>query len=176
MAKDFKSSQIRVGKVIGSNSSQNEPKLIVYPDSSILNNSDSGGIDPNMLSNVGSDTFLFVSGSICGKKNNIPDSVTVFGGDVVISGSLYTERVDDSLWEIDPTDSDNLIPTNILDGDTGLFGLDFNLFVEEDGTIITSQYTMTNRDNASDRYFEFDSEGNVIPIDEENYNSLCATS
>jgi len=174
MAKDFKSNQIRVGKLIGSNSNSSEPKLIVYPDSSVLDGS--GGINPNMLSNVGTDTFLFVSGSICGKKNNIPDSVTVFGGDVVISGSLYVERVGDSLWEIDPTDSDNLIPTNILDGDTGLFGLDFNLFVEDDGTIITSQYTMTNRDNASDRYFEFDSEGNVMPIDEEEYNNLCATS
>ena len=174
MAKDFKSNQIRVGKLIGSNSNSSEPKLIVYPDSSVLDGS--GGINPNMLSNVGTDTFLFVSGSICGKKNNIPDSVTVFGGDVVISGSLYVERVGDSLWEIDPTDSDNLIPTNILDGDTGLFGLDFNLFIEDDGTIITSQYTMTNRDDASDRYFEFDSEGNVMPIDEEEYNNLCATS
>lgn len=174
MAKDFKSNQIRVGKLIGSNSNSSEPKLIVYPDSSVLDGS--GGINPNMLANVGADTFLFVSGSICGKKNNIPDSVTVFGGDVVISGSLYVERVGDSLWEIDPTDSDNLIPTNILDGDTGLFGLDFNLFIEDDGTIITSQYTMTNRDDASDRYFEFDSEGNVMPIDEEEYNNLCATS
>lgn len=174
MAKDFKSSQIRVGKLIGSNSNQSEPKLIVYPDSSTLDGS--GGINPNMLSNVGIDTFLFVSGSICGKKNNIPNSVTVFGGDVVISGSLYTERVDDSLWEIHPDDPDSLTPTNILDGDTGLFGLDFNLFVEEDGTIITSQYTMTNRENASDRYFEFDNEGNVMPVDEEEYNNLCATS
>ena len=51
MAKDFKSNQIRVGKLIGSNSNSSEPKLIVYPDSSVLDGS--GGINPNMLSNVG---------------------------------------------------------------------------------------------------------------------------
>lgn len=174
MAKDFKSNQIRVSKLIGTNDVENQPKLIVYPVTSASD--EIGGIDANMLSNVSSDTFLFVSGSICGKKNNIPNSVTVFGGDVVISGSLYTERVDDSLWEIDPDDPDSLIPTNILDSNTGLFGLDMNFFLEDDGTIITSQYTMTSRDNASDRYFEFDDEGNVMPIDQEAYNNLCVTN
>lgn len=170
MAKDFLSSQIKTTKIIGSGEGT-LPKLTFYADS---DSTDSiGGIPESVLQNVGQDTFLFVSGSICGKKNNIPKSVSTFGGDVVISGSLYVERIDDSLWEIDPSDPLSLIPTNILDTQTGLFALDFNTFVDSDGSIINSQYTMTNRHNAADRYFEFDSEGNVMPIDEDAYNNAC---
>jgi hypothetical protein len=170
MARDFLSSQIKTAKLIGSGDG-NLPKLTFYADNDSSDNT--GGIPESVLQNVGQDTFLFVSGSICGKKNNIPKSVSTFGGDVVISGSLYVERVDDSLWEIDPSDPESLIPTNILDTQTGLFALDFNSFVDQDNSIINSQYTMTNRHNAADRFFEFDSEGNVMPIDEDTYNNAC---
>ena len=87
-AKDFLSNQIKVQKIIGSNSTG--PKLLVYPDGKSTN--DTGGIGSSMLSNVGSDTFLFVSGSIFGKDNGEANSVSVFGGDVVVSGTLYAER------------------------------------------------------------------------------------
>ena len=173
MARDFLSSQIKTNKIIGSGEG-NLPKLVLYADTVSTDNS--GGIPDSVLQNVGQDTFLFVSGTICGKKNNIPKTVATFGGDVVVSGSLYVERVDDSLWEIDPEDPDSLIPTNILDTQTGLFALDFNRFLDPEGFIIESQYTMTNRHNAADRYFEFDSEGNVMPIDEDVYNSMCQTN
>ena len=173
MAKDFLSSQIKSGKIIGSGEGS-LPKISIYSDTVSTNSV--GGIPDSVLQNVGQDTFLFISGSICGKKNSIPKSVSTFGGDVVISGSLYVERVDDSLWEIDPLDSNNLVPTNILDTQTGLFALDLNTFIDVEGFIINSQYTMTNRHNAVDRYFEFDSDDNVMPIDEDNYNSLCQSS
>ena len=166
--RDFLSNQIKVKKIIGSESQG--PKLIVYPDTSSTDSI--GGINSEMLGNVGTDTFLFVSGTICGKEKNIPHSVTVFGGDVVISGSLHVEKGNTSLWEIDPDDSNNLVPTNILDGDTGLFALDFNTTLDN-GNIETVQYTMTNRSYGNDKYFEFDGDGNVMPRDIENENSIC---
>ena len=175
MAKDFLSNQIRVKKLIG-NGSGSDPKLIVYSDT---NASDSIGNvnDSNMLANVGDDVFLFVSGSICGKQNNIPDSVTVFGGDVVVSGSLYGLKTDASLWEIDAVFDDSLTPTNVLDGDTGLFAIDFNEFTDIDVTPWPySQYTMTNRREAADKYFEFDSDGNVMPRDLVADAALCQSS
>ena len=175
MAKDFKSNQVKVKKIIASGlNSSAEPKLIVYGDSSSTN--DTGGLDANMLNNVGNDVFLFVSGSICGKQNNIPKSVTVFGGDVVVSGSLYGLKSDATLWEIDSVFDDSLTPTNILDGDTGLFAIDFNEFTDIDSTFIYSQYTMTNRREAADKYFEFDSDGNAMPRDLVADAALCQSS
>jgi hypothetical protein len=175
MAKDFKSNQVKVKKIIASGlNSSDEPKLIVYGDSSSTDSV--GGINTDMLNNVGNDVFLFVSGSICGKQNNIPKSVTVFGGDVVVSGSLYGLKSDATLWEIDSVFDDSLTPTNILDGDTGLFAIDFNEFTDIDSTFIYSQYTMTNRREAADKYFEFDSDGNVMPRDLVADAALCQTS
>ncbi len=175
MAKDFKSSQVKVKKIIASGlNSSSEPKLIVYGDSSSTN--DTGGLDANMLNNVGNDVFLFVSGSICGKQNNISKSVTVFGGDVVVSGSLYGLKSDSSLWEIDPVLSDCLVPTNIIDGDTGLWALDFNEFWDTTSTIELSHYTPTIKREAADKYFEFDSDENIMPRDLVADASLCQTS
>ena len=168
MPKDFLSSQIRTSRIIGNGSST---KLVIYPDSKATDNT--GGIDANMLQNVGSDVYLYVSGSKCGKENNIDNSVVLFGGDVVISGSLYVEKGNTSLWETDPLDSENLVPTNILDGDTGLFALDFNV-TDYKNEIIFSQYTMTSRSNGSDKYFEFDSDNNVIPRDIDAEALACA--
>lgn len=68
-----------------------------------------------------------------------------------------------SLWEPDPNDSNNLVPTNTLDGDTGLFALDMNLTLESDNVISIIKYTITDRSDAKDKYFEFDVDGNVTP-------------
>ena len=90
MAKDFLSDQLRTKKIIGDNSDASSPKLAVYSDAA---SSDSvGNIAAGVLDNVGSDVFLFVSGTIDGKANNTPDTVTLFGGDVVVSGTLYAEN------------------------------------------------------------------------------------
>jgi len=167
MAKDFLSSQIKTTKIIGADATS--PQILVYPSTSATD--DTGGTATDMLTKVGSDVFLFVSGSKCGKVNNTPNSVALFGGDVVISGSLYVEQSDASLWEEDINDSNNLIPTNIIDGDTGLFAMDFSPIFGDSGNMIeSSQYTMTNRSSVGDKYFEFDSEGNVMP----RANAVCS--
>lgn len=67
-----------------------------------------------------------------------------------------------SLWEVDPNDSNNLIPANTLDGDTGLFALDMNMFLDNENIINFMTYTTTNRSDAVDKYFEFDDNGNII--------------
>ena len=171
-ARDFLANQIKTSKIIGSG--ETGPKLIVYPNTPELALDDRGSIPESMLQNVDESTYLYVSGKVCGKKNNLPNSVVEFGGDVIIRGHRYNDRSEDSLWQIDPLDENNLIPTNILDGTTGLFALDLNTFSDE-GTLEHIQYTMTIRETASDRYFEFDSEGNVMPIDEDMYVNACQT-
>ena len=53
------------------------------------------------------------------------------------------------------------MPTSIIDGDTGLFALDFNLYLDDENIINTVKYTTTSRPDARDRYFEFDDNGNI---------------
>ena len=61
------------------------------------------------------------------------------------------------MWEVDPTDSNNLIPTNIIDGDTGLFAMDFGSLLDTEGNVIDySRYTLSNRNCALDKFFEVD--------------------
>ena len=86
--KDFRASQVRLSQIIGSGSDVgNKPSIL------IVSASDSSGFEGEALSNssllskVGSDVFLFVTGSV-----NTRDAVTLFGGDVVISGTMYAER------------------------------------------------------------------------------------
>lgn len=90
MARDFLSDQLRTKKIIGDNSDNSSPKLAVYSDAAASDND--GNINAGVLDNVGPDVFLFVSGTIDGKANNTPDTVTLFGGDVVVSGTLYAEN------------------------------------------------------------------------------------
>jgi len=66
-----------------------------------------------------------------------------------------------SLWEIDPNDSNNLRATSVLDGDTGLFALDFNLTLDNNNCIDLVKYTTTNREDATDAFFELDENGNI---------------
>ncbi len=177
MARDFLSSQIKTTKIIGADATS--PQILVYPSTSATDNT--GGTATDMLAKVGSDVFLFVSGSKCGKINNTNNSVALFGGDVVISGSLYVEQGNTSLWEAeeDPILSDCLVPTNIIDGDTGIFAMDFTPLEEllVDGHMIdSSQYTMTSRTYGSDKHFEFDptidsgQNNNVMPRE----SSVCS--
>ena len=164
MAKDFLSSQIRTSKIIGNGSSA--PKLVVYWDD---NAEDSIGTYSSDLQNrvdaLPDSTFIYIDGVPGSKAADTPNTVSVFGGDVVIKGNLYVEGNEWSMWEPDPSDSNNLIPTNTIDGDTGLFAMNFESIIETDGTISFSNYTMTDRPFAVDKYFEFDSSNvnNVIP-------------
>lgn len=86
MPKDFKASQVRTSKIIGSGSIGGKPGLLIYSASDASNFD--GGVSGNLLSNVGSDVFLFVSGA-----KNDRSGVTLFGGDVVVSGTMYMERM-----------------------------------------------------------------------------------
>lgn len=87
MAKDFRATQIETTKLIlsGGIGSKGIGGLI-YSGSSATNRS--GGIPASMIANVGSDVDLFVSGNVGGKDTS---GVTLFGGDLVISGTLHAE-------------------------------------------------------------------------------------
>ena len=94
MAGDFKASQVQTNKIIvtGSFANQTTNQLLVYnysaQDTVIPNN---GIIDLakfNTSTGIGTDVFLFVSGGISKKNVASANAVSVFGGDVHISGNL----------------------------------------------------------------------------------------
>jgi hypothetical protein len=170
MARDFLTKRVRTGKIIGSNTTESEPKLIVYSDSNASNKE--GSILSALqtrISNVGTDAFIYIDGIPGSKKLGTANTVTVFGGDVVVSGSMYEYGTESSMWEVDASDSNNLIPTNTIDGSTGLFAMNFDEVVEsitqmgsntQLANIDYSRYTLSSRDTGTDRYFEFDASNN----------------
>ena len=89
--KDFRASQIETSKIIGAGSISGTTAGIAIYSGSIASNREGGTSDSAMFNNVGSDVFLFVSGTISNSDNTRTDA-TLFGGDVVISGTLYAER------------------------------------------------------------------------------------
>ena len=97
--KDFSARQIRSSQLIASGGITNSNAgLIVYSASidPTLQGAFSG--DPNLLSEVGDDVFFFVSGSKNSKigqsdSGNGQTGVTLFGGDVVVSGTFYAEKM-----------------------------------------------------------------------------------
>lgn len=93
--KDLKAIGLKTQRIIATGS--NTP-IIIY--SASIDSDGVGGVtDANLLSSVGSDTFLFVSGSKNSKGTN-ERGVSLFGGDVVVSGTLYAER---QVIEVDQT-------------------------------------------------------------------------
>ena len=96
MATDFRSQRIRTNSLIVSRSDAGNASFIIYSGSSATNST--GGIsDANMFNSVGKDVFLFVSGTKTdestgatrGSKNT---AVALFGGDLIVSGTLYADR------------------------------------------------------------------------------------
>lgn len=87
MTFDFRASQIRTNKLITSGSTQTNAALLIYPFSRALDQS--GSINTSMFAtgSIGQDVFIFVSGAI-NSTNTTTQGVTVFGGDVKISGSF----------------------------------------------------------------------------------------
>lgn len=178
MSRDFLSTRSRTGKIIGANTVEAEPKLIVYSDSNATNRV--GGIESDVTTRINKcsdDTFIYFDGIPGSKKSFLTDSVanantvSVFGGDLVVSGTLYAEGNASSMWE---EDGDNLIPTNTIDGDTGLFAMNFDEVVEVIASVGTnssladidySRYTLSSRDYALDLFFEVDptDNNNIIP-------------
>ena len=113
--KDFRASQIETSKIIGTGSISGTTAGIAIYSGSVASNREGSTSDSAMFSNVGSDVFLFVSGT---RSNNdfTRTDATLFGGDVVISGTLYAER---QVIEVD----------SVADGDFFVTG---NMYVEPD--------------------------------------------
>ena len=103
MARDFKATQIETNKIIASGTSGvTSPSLLIYSGTSATNTS--GGLQANMLDKVGSDVLLFVSGNK-NERGSPGASVTMFGGDVVVSGTMYAEKM---IVEVDVTTTGSL--------------------------------------------------------------------
>jgi hypothetical protein len=79
---DFKTSGIRTERIIASGSSTN-PRLLLIGSGAAGNNGINVDTNNIVLTGTGSDTWLFISGSVGGN-----DRVT-FGGDVFVSGSIF---------------------------------------------------------------------------------------
>ena len=98
MAKDFKASQLRTSKIVISGSESGKPALLIYSASDATNFE--GGFQSDMLTKVGSDVYLFVSGNNNSVLSGNRSKVTLFGGDVVVSGTFYAEKL---VAEVDTT-------------------------------------------------------------------------
>ena len=80
-----------------------------FEPTNILFNTASGGLQTGL--SLGSDTVLFVSGAI-GSKGTANVGVSVFGGDLVVSGTLYAER---QVIEVDEVASGHLLVSGSLE-------------------------------------------------------------
>jgi hypothetical protein len=117
MSKDFRASQIETSKLIASGGIGSKVGLVIYSGSIAADRSGNVTAPHNtkMLEHVGDDVFLFVSGTRSNSDFSRSD-VTLFGGDVVVSGTLYAER---QVIEVD----------GVVDGDMIVTA---SLFVEPD--------------------------------------------
>jgi hypothetical protein len=179
--KDFKANRIRLQTVISKENTS------VFPNVSVL--SSESLIDANSESlihqNVGTDTFIFVSGSIGSAKVADSRGTAVFGGDVVISGSLniengvqglaanYDKKVM-SIFDVDEDNLDSLLPGNILKNtDNAAFFVeivknDF-ILIEENFGVYQFNLVPTFENEFDDKYFFIDDDGNMslreTPVD-----------
>ncbi|MAH44073.1 hypothetical protein CL614_10225, partial [archaeon] len=96
MGKDFRSDRLRAGRLIGSGSA-GQPGIIILSASAASTTYTGGYRDTNILSKVGTDVFMFVSGTKDGRVSTDPSlhsgSVVLFGGDVVVSGTFYADKM-----------------------------------------------------------------------------------
>jgi len=84
MPKDLRATQLRTGQLVATGSSGTVP--LVFIRDSVANGN--GGVTAGVLAGAGTDVFLFVSGAISG-RGVATNGVAAFGGDVVISGTIY---------------------------------------------------------------------------------------
>ncbi len=155
--KDFRASQLEVSKIIASGGmtgngliAKNNLGLAIYSGSAQSNRE--GGITRNIFSKVGSDVFMFVSGSLS-KKGTRRQEVSLFGGDVVISGTLYAER---QVIEVD----------SVADGDFYVTG---NVYFEPDANSTTS---VAFRNAAGSTIFNVDATNKRIGINDTTPDAL----
>ena len=92
MATDFRAERGRFFEIVGSGSSGSMgPGLAIFSASSANESYLPGYTDNNIFAGVGKDVFLFVSGNTS-KKGIVGGGATLFGGDVIVSGTLYAEK------------------------------------------------------------------------------------
>lgn len=92
MSLDFRASQFRGAKFIASGSTGTGASLVFYPIAAdSTTNPNTGVINTAKFGtgSIGTDVFLFVSGGVGQKDSSNSHAISVFGGDVVISGNLY---------------------------------------------------------------------------------------
>ena len=145
--KDFRASQLETSKIIGTGSIAGTTVGIAIYSGSIASNRAGGVVAPHntkMFESVGTDVFLFVSGTKSNDDNNRVNA-TLFGGDVVISGTLYAER---QVIEVD----------SVADGDFFVTG---SMFVEPDSN---STKSVAFRNAAGDDIFIVDSTNKRIGV------------
>ena len=122
MSKDFRASQVETSKIIASGAiAAGKPLGLAIYSGSVASDRAGGSTDSTMLTNVGTDVFLFISGAISNSDFSRTEA-TLFGGDVVISGTLYAER---QVIEVD----------SVADGDFFVTG---NFYQEPDSDSTTS--------------------------------------
>ena len=150
MSRDFQSDQIRNSRLIASRSSGlsdfgapdsiNGPSLLIYS-ASVASNYSGGTTDTSMLSDAGSDVWLFVSGTKNTDSSSPPgkssgDGVVLFGGDVVVSGTFYADKM---VVEVDEATTGSLWVSGSLvvsQSATIYQGLTVNSSQEDQDTII----------------------------------------
>ena len=118
MAKDFRADRIRIKAIVGTGSISNTKPhlgLLVYS-SSIASDWRGNVTDSAILTNVGDDVWMFVSGSRNTGLTRDDGSSVLFGGDVVVSGTLWAER---SIVEVSDSVVGNFrAPNKIIQGFT----------------------------------------------------------
>tara|TARA_B100001059_G_scaffold234028_1_gene275484 strand:- start:1229 stop:1753 length:525 start_codon:yes stop_codon:yes gene_type:complete len=172
MSRDFSSSRVKTTRIIGSGANNGQRLIVHRSDDS----TDSlGGISDGLQSRISaleSNVFIYIDGIPNGKKNNTLNSITQFGGDVVVKGQLYADSVilsGYSLWET--SDANDLQMTGFLEGNTGLFAIDLDVNTEGPTNIAAgtgfgmsfNDYTLTNNLDSNDLYYEFDNNGDIMP-------------
>jgi hypothetical protein len=103
MAKDFKAGQIKTSKIIA----KDGEKLFVY--SGDLSGVADEGVNTISDSNIGDDVSVYFHG-VPDKKgvdvSSTGDGVTLFNGDIVVSGTLYAEK---QVVEVDSTSPGGIV-------------------------------------------------------------------
>jgi len=91
---DFRARQVQVNKIIANDPDGPTNKILIYGNTA--NTDNHGGVNSGVFpqsASIALDTFLYVSGAV-NSKTDSKAGIAVFGGDVVVSGSLYQGRVD----------------------------------------------------------------------------------
>ena len=115
--KDFSARQVRSSQLIASGGIAGTKAGLVIYSASISSDLEGGTTkDPNLFSNVGDDVYFFVSGSkdskvARGDSGDGHAGVTLFGGDVVFSGTMYAEKM---VVEVDLATTGSLLVSGAL--------------------------------------------------------------